>query len=529
MTCGVASLRHCAWLVFVAAACASSDTAKPRAWGRPKKQPQPQLQQLAELQLQQHAELEKAADTAGAEAGWAASDAEEDAAAAQRDLQAEVAEMRIDVERLRGGALDELHQSGVLSETAKPRLLSRPKKQESQAQQLRARGAAMADRATRLRGGGLGELYQSGVLTAVATPAAASASALAVLLARAGAWHRPSALTSQAALALGSALVLGATLAMQGEAATAVLVGACTLLGAAFALLSGAATEAGDGEERASADRVTPAVCALALCLAAPALLSLLQQPGARLAEAAAAATVKAAVKGRRGMKVAEAVACSPLDGMRCAMQLAVQPLAAVGAGCAQVVLLHELARNATAAQAAAAAGAPLRYAVPLVAAAALARSPAELVLVTWLGGAGALSHAAFGAGGRAVAPAVLGGTLGAASVASLLPLEAAWSWQLWACHALASLAACARHASPPAAEPPAAAALAEGSAAALAEQGGQPATAPPPAAAKGVRAAAMRVAPLLAPLACAGAAAALGDGYGVGLAAVRPAAPHPA
>ena len=520
----VVSRRHCTLLVFVAAACARSDTAKPRAWSRPKKQQQPQVLQLAELQLRQHAELEEAADTAGAEARWAASDVEEEAAAAQRDLQAEAAEVRIDVERLRGGALDALHQSGVPSETAKPRLLSRPKKQESQAQQLRARGAAMADRATRLRGGGLSELYQSGVLTAVATPAAASASALAVLLARAGAWHRPSALTSQATLALGSALLLGATLAMQGEVATAVLVGACTLLGAAFALLSGAATEAGDGEERASANRVTPAVCALALCLAAPALLSLLQQPGTRLAEAAAAATVKAAVKGRRGMKVAEAVACSPLDGMRCAMQLTVQPLAAVGAGCAQVVLLHELARNATAAQAAAAAGAPLRFAVPLVAAVALARSPAELALVAWLGGAGALSHAAFGAGGRAVAPAVLGGALGAACVASLLPLEVASSWQLWACHALASLAACARHASPPAAE-----GSAEGSAAALAEQGGQPATAPPPAAAKGVRTAAMRVAPLLAPLACAGAAAALGDGYGVGLAAVRPAAPHPA
>ena len=78
----------------------------------------------------------------------------------------------------------------------------------------------MADRAKRLRGGGLGELYQSGVLTAVGTPAAASASALAVLLARAGAWHRPRALTGHAALALGSTLVLGATLAMQGESAT---------------------------------------------------------------------------------------------------------------------------------------------------------------------------------------------------------------------------------------------------------------------------------------------------------------------
>jgi hypothetical protein len=77
-----------ALLVFVAAACASSDTARPRAWGRPKKQPPPQVQQLTQLQLRQHAEREKAADTAEAEAGWAASDAEEEAAAAQRDLQA---------------------------------------------------------------------------------------------------------------------------------------------------------------------------------------------------------------------------------------------------------------------------------------------------------------------------------------------------------------------------------------------------------------------------------------------------------
>ena len=121
------------------------------------------------------------------------------------------------------------------------------------------------------------------------------------------------------------------------------------------------------------------------------------------------------------------------------------------------------------------------------------------------------------------MAPALLGGALGGASVASLLPLDVASSWQLWACHALASLAACARRASPP----PAAAAV-EGSKATLAEQGGQPAAAPPPpAAAKGVRAAAMRAAPLLAPLACTGAAAALGDGYGVGLAAVRSAVPH--
>ena len=218
-----------ALLVFVAAACASSDTARPRAWGRPKKPPPPQVQQLTQLQLRQHAEWEKAADTAEAEASWAASDAEEEAAAAQRDLLAEAAELRIDVERLRGGARD---QSGALSETAKPRLLSRPTQQESQAQQLRARGAAMADRAKRLRGGGLGELYQSGVLTAVGTPAAASASALAVLLARAGAWHRPRALTGHAALALGSTLVLGATLAMQAESATlAALVSACTLHG----------------------------------------------------------------------------------------------------------------------------------------------------------------------------------------------------------------------------------------------------------------------------------------------------------
>ena len=45
-----------ALLVFVAAACASSDTARPRAWGRPKKQPPPQVQQLTQLQLRQHAE-----------------------------------------------------------------------------------------------------------------------------------------------------------------------------------------------------------------------------------------------------------------------------------------------------------------------------------------------------------------------------------------------------------------------------------------------------------------------------------------
>ena len=460
VACVTASPRHCTLLVFVAAACANSDIAKPRALSSFKSKEQPRVQQLAAQQLRQHTELEKVADAAGEEARRAASDAEEEAAAMQRDLQAEMAEARhkrtaVNLERMaaqaHGGALDERHQSGVLSDIAKPRLLSRPKKQESQVQQLRARGVAMVDRANRLRGGGLGELYQSGVLTAVATPAAASASALAVLLARAGRWHRPSALTSQASLALGSALVLGASLTMQGETATtAVLVGACTLLGGAFALLSGAATEAEGGDERVSAGRVTPAACALALCLAAPALLVLLQEPGTRLAEAAAAATVKVAVRGKLRGKVAEAVACSPLDGMRCAMQLAAQPLAAVGAGCAQVVLLHELARNATAAQAAEAAGAPLRFVAPLVAAVALARSPAELALVAWLGGAGALSHAVFGAGGRAVAPAVLGGALGAASVASLLPLETAASWQLWACHALASLAACAHPASPP-------------------------------------------------------------------------------
>lgn len=250
--------------------------------------------------------------------------------------------------------------------------------------------------AVRLRGGGaLAELRETGALTATAVPAFTALLGLIVLLVA----KRPRAPAARAGLraegrctelvwAVVAGIMLAAAKYMRGMQADASLICAAAFaIGAALVSLTADTSSSGESSSSERGAIQYPqaplllALLASAACLSAAAPTML----GLEILHPSSSGSAQVAGLIRRGTNVASPN--TAFDGLTCAMRRTVSALAFGGAGAMGVDLIQAHRRNQQV-QCSISMGLS-NLLTPLIAAMALAPSPAEMFLPLWIASAG--------------------------------------------------------------------------------------------------------------------------------------------